>query len=422
MKKINVFKKMMVMFLTFTLLLTIMGQPVIAVTKNETIDKQGIRLAIETYQKLTPEAKKLFEKELKNDSQLLEFHKMNVKYANIDDKSMITEVDSMTNSLSVLSTDLLEPNLYTDVTEIDPLWDLSTDLLEPNLYTDITEIDPLWDLSTDLLEPNVYTDVTETTPFSDLNTDLIESNLYPEVIETAEATAATAANPLSVLSKELVRLNLPVAVRYTLMAMGGGLVAAGIDGPLPVGDLIAAVIAIGGVAVLAYYWTDISPKWDSIVNAFKKAFSPVASKVVAVFAGISITVDQYITKPYQRLTSDTMKITIKGKTLTITKDTSLKPAYFFAVRDPKGGIKPVMPINYATALAIMKLGWFPGIGKAYQEGVYCVNGKYAAGKLAEATSTPGFDDGRGSAIEAPHFHPGSSWSRNWGTHAWYALK
>lgn len=70
------------------------------------------------------------------------------------------------------------------------------------------------------------------------------------------------------------------------MAMGGGLAAAGLDGPLPVGDIVAAIVAVGGVAVLAYYWKDISPKWNGIVNAFKKAFSSMASSIVSAFEQI----------------------------------------------------------------------------------------------------------------------------------------
>jgi|LSQX01.2.fsa_nt_gb hypothetical protein len=103
--------------------------------------------------------------------------------------------------------------------------------------------------------------------------------------------AVASANPLSILSTELIALNLPTAVRYTLMAMGGGLAAAGLDGPLPVGDIIAAIVAIGGVAVLAYYWDDISPKWNGIVNAFKKAFSSMASNITKAFTDIALKIE-----------------------------------------------------------------------------------------------------------------------------------
>jgi hypothetical protein len=102
---------------------------------------------------------------------------------------------------------------------------------------------------------------------------------------------AAAANPLSILSTELIALNLPTAVRYTLMAMGGGLTVAGLDGPLPVGDILAAIVAIGGIAVLAYYWDDISPKWNGIVKAFKKAFASMGNNITKAFSDIALKVE-----------------------------------------------------------------------------------------------------------------------------------
>lgn len=93
-------------------------------------------------------------------------------------------------------------------------------------------------------------------------------------------------SPLHILSTELTKLNLPLAVRYTLMAMGSGLVTAGLDGPLPAGDIIATIIAIGGNAVLVFYWDDIAHKWDGIVNAFKMAFSSMISNIDSAFDSI----------------------------------------------------------------------------------------------------------------------------------------
>jgi hypothetical protein len=98
--------------------------------------------------------------------------------------------------------------------------------------------------------------------------------------------AASPADALDILNTRLIALNLPTLVRYTFMAMGGGLAAAGLDGPLPIGDIIAAIVAVGGIAIIAYYWDDIAPKWDGIVSAFKEAFSVMASSIVSAFEEI----------------------------------------------------------------------------------------------------------------------------------------
>ena len=91
--------------------------------------------------------------------------------------------------------------------------------------------------------------------------------------------ALDSANPLAILNAQLVRLKLPIAVRYSFMAIGSGLVAASADGPFPVGDVIGAVLASGGAIVLAFYWDEVASKWDRIVNAFKTAFTPIAYSI-----------------------------------------------------------------------------------------------------------------------------------------------
>ncbi len=142
--------------------------------------------------------------------------------------------------------------------------------------------------------------------------------------------SATVANPLDVLNAELVALNLPTAVRYALMAIGSGMAAAGIDGPIPVGDIIGALLAIGGIAVLAFYWDEVSAKWDGIVDAFKTAFEHTKSTIDQAFADIAITVDQYL-YPYS-VNQDEIKIKADGITIAVEIDRSSNPKYYFAVR------------------------------------------------------------------------------------------
>ncbi|HEY3363454.1 MAG TPA: hypothetical protein VGK74_00105 [Symbiobacteriaceae bacterium] len=74
--------------------------------------------------------------------------------------------------------------------------------------------------------------------------------------------------PISILSAQLRALALPTPVYVSLMADGAGLVAAGADGPLPFGDVLA-IISVGvSAGILAYYWDDIADKWDGIKAAF----------------------------------------------------------------------------------------------------------------------------------------------------------
>jgi hypothetical protein len=121
----------------------------------------------------------------------------------------------------------------------------------------------------------------------------IDTNYVKIKTNTTEAKLRASnviTEPLNILSAELIALNLPTAVRYAFMAMGGGIAAAIADGPIPVGDIVAAIIAIGGGVVIGYYWNDISPKWDGVVKAFKKAFSNVASSVEKALNEVVLTI------------------------------------------------------------------------------------------------------------------------------------
>lgn len=106
--------------------------------------------------------------------------------------------------------------------------------------------------------------------------------------------AAAAANPMSILSAELIALNLPTAVRYALTAIGSGMVAAGVDGPLPIGNIIGVFLALGGVAVIAANWDVVAPKWNGIVKAFKKTFSESARSISTAFAKIKKQVEDKV--------------------------------------------------------------------------------------------------------------------------------
>lgn len=121
--------------------------------------------------------------------------------------------------------------------------------------------------------------------------EYIDPNYYTPQITFPQTRAAAVANPLTILNEELIALNLPTVVRYALTAIGSGIAAAGVDGPLPIGDIIGAVLAVGGVAVIAANWDVVGPKWNQIVRAFQKAFSATAKSISRAFAEVKAKVE-----------------------------------------------------------------------------------------------------------------------------------
>jgi hypothetical protein len=103
------------------------------------------------------------------------------------------------------------------------------------------------------------------------------------------------------LNSDLSALNIPCAVRYALMAIASGMSAGAVDGPLPVADIVGIVVALGGVAVLAYNWPKIEKKWPKIVKAFQKCFKRMKSKVTKAFGKIKIKVQNvYYSRTFNR--------------------------------------------------------------------------------------------------------------------------
>lgn len=102
--------------------------------------------------------------------------------------------------------------------------------------------------------------------------------------KTGSATfAAASAGSLSKLNARLLKLKLPTPVYYSLVGVGGGIASAGADGPLPVGDIVAVIISLGAAGVICYYWDDVAPKWDSIVDAFEDTFTDMKRAIQEAF-------------------------------------------------------------------------------------------------------------------------------------------
>ena len=81
----------------------------------------------------------------------------------------------------------------------------------------------------------------------------------------------------------LTSLGLPGPVVYSLQALMSTLAAAALDGPLPIGDILAGGAIVATAVTLGIYWDQVAPKWDKIVDVFKYRFG---SSVSGVFSRI----------------------------------------------------------------------------------------------------------------------------------------
>lgn len=141
------------------------------------------------------------------------------------------------------------------------------------------------------------------------HTTYVDENFTPPVPKIQTRSAMAAADPMSVLMTQLGGLGLPSAVLYSLKAMGAGMVASIADGPLPVGDILLAAATVSAAVVIVANWDTVAPKWDKIVNAFKKAFSDSATNVTKAF--------QSIFRDVQTKLETSPSITVSGRTVTI---------------------------------------------------------------------------------------------------------
>lgn len=89
-----------------------------------------------------------------------------------------------------------------------------------------------------------------------------------------------ACDTLCQLNNSLLSLQIPLLARYSLLTIGASIEA---SLTIPASQLIAAVVALGAVAVVAYYWSDLSPQFNKIIDLFKQTFLQIVNSVVALF-------------------------------------------------------------------------------------------------------------------------------------------
>lgn len=174
--------------------------------------------------------------------------------------------------------------------------------LDQKLYDGMTEAE---------LERKIYESLS---PEAKILYDSVDSNGTVKIkkgsLKTPDAQInASAADAYSQLIRDLSALGLPAAVFNSLKAAAASLAAAVADGPLPIGDIIAALTAVTLVVVVAVNWNEVEPVWDSIVNAFKRAFSNSSSNISSAFSSTKTEIGEQ--------TKKTPSITVNGKSVTV---------------------------------------------------------------------------------------------------------
>ncbi len=120
------------------------------------------------------------------------------------------------------------------------------------------------------------------------------------------------ADAVSTLMGYISRLGLPTSVNYAIRATGVGMVAAVADGPLPIGDILAAAATANLVANCILYWPAVAPQWDDIVYAFRRTFTDSVSNILSAFRTLNDeAVDGYLDSEHD------VSINRGGKSITV---------------------------------------------------------------------------------------------------------
>ncbi len=169
--------------------------------------------------------------------------------------------------------------------------------LEQRLYNGLTEA---------ALERKIYYSLS---PEAKALYDSVDVNGSVGIQNANLRTVSAASSTYTVLIRELTALGLPTAVFNSLKAAAASLVAAAADGPLPVGDILAALSAVTLVTVVALNWNEVAPKWNQIVAAFKNALSSSSGNISSAFSTTKTQIGEQ--------TKKTPSITISGKTVIV---------------------------------------------------------------------------------------------------------
>lgn len=178
----------------------------------------------------------------------------------------------------------------TQVANAADVGNVSFELVEADLsYKVISENIKLYDGMTEAeLEQKIYQSLS---PEAKALYDSVDVNgkVNSQIIN--KQAAGTASSAYTQLIRDLTALGLPTAVFNSLKAAAASLVAAA-DGPLPVGDILAVLSAVTLVTVVALNWNEVTPKWNKIVTAFKKAFATSSKNITSAFSTTKTQIDE----------------------------------------------------------------------------------------------------------------------------------
>lgn len=174
--------------------------------------------------------------------------------------------------------------------------------------------------------------------------DSVDTNGRVNIQRSNIRAATPVSSSYTQLIKELTALGLPTAVFNSLKAAAASLASAAVDGPLPVGDILAVFSTVTLVAVVAVNWNEVAPKWNKIVAAFKKAFSNSTKNMSSAFSTTKTQVGEQ--------TKKTPSITVNGKTVTVN---TVK--YQCAIRADRIAKKKYSSDNYFVAIIIDDWVW-----------------------------------------------------------------
>lgn len=219
-------------------------------------------------------------------------------------------------------------------------------------------------------------------------------------ISTYSMTRA-ATDPMTILSAKLAVLSLPSAVVYTLKAMGSGMVAAIVDGPLPIGDILLAAAAVTVAIVIAVNWNEVCENWNSIVSAFRTAFVASSSNVKSAFVTIMSDVNaELAVNPAITVDEEEKSFTVNGK-----KYVCNEMAKYLTEKDTKNTqFMPAMLAEGDVWVVFMKLGSaeanFLASLNSSRVGVWATSRSYARALCKGGR----FDVGETKEGYYPHFH------------------
>ena len=260
--------------------------------------------------------------------------------------------------------------------------------------------------------------------------EYVDATFSPEGFLASCSTNNITSNdndPLTIVHNGLIALGLSTAVVYAFEGIASGIVAAAVDGFLPVGDIYATIVATYAAATLAVYWTtEVVPNWDGIVAVFQSAFSAM-SENIAEALGLLADDASSMTNPAQSVAISGDLVIVQRSDGTIDRlrvNTRIENCYLedneYYVAAFINRVLMVCPINidFGTAVAIKEAN-LSTVGVAtyhhmLAQSVVTVNNPY--GFIYHSNESHS-----GNPNYLPHYHPRNPNGTPKSVHIWFAF-